>query len=97
MEKIKKKMLQNIFGIISGIISIIYAFIIKTMENGDVVNTITYGGDAYTGMQNAGAQTANNIFHLNEMIQTGLFAFFLIFGIALICFFYSQFKNQNKN
>ena len=34
----------------------------------------SYGGDAYTGMQQAAAQAANNTIYLGDMIQIGLAA-----------------------
>ncbi|MBO5418219.1 MAG: hypothetical protein J6A50_06440 [Clostridia bacterium] len=53
-----------------------------------------YGGDAYTGMQQASAQTANNVLAVGEIIETGLhfmggvsvcaFAIILISTIAKI-------------
>ena len=43
-----------------------------------------YGGDAYTGIQNAAAQTANNIRYLAEIIQIGLGGILLIAGLLII-------------
>ncbi len=56
----------------------------------DVHKLVQNGGDAYTGIQNAAAQTAVNIYYLADIVRTGLFAFLLVFGIALICFFLSR-------
>lgn len=40
------------------------------MDNGDHEDNEYYGGDAYTGIQQAAAQTANNIQTLTENITT---------------------------
>lgn len=40
----------------------------------------TYGGDAYTGMQNASAQSATNVYHLNNIVKDG-FGWFFIIGV----------------
>lgn len=57
------------------------------MDTGSYESYFEYGGDAYTGIQNASAQAANNISDLAEIVSMGMFAFLLVFGIALICFF----------
>ena len=80
----------NIVGIISGVLSIIFSFVVKGMPIGLYEFSETYGGDAYTGIQNAAAQTAVNVYYLADIVRTGLFAFLLVFGIALICFFLSR-------
>ncbi|WP_034451153.1 hypothetical protein [Butyrivibrio sp. AE2032] len=84
------KKISNIAGIISGIISIVFSFVIKSMSAGSYERSQTYGGDAYTGIQNASAQAANNVKDLTLLVQSGIFAFLLVFGIALICFFLSR-------
>ena len=86
----------NIGGIICGIISIIFSFDIKKMSIGFYESSSQYGGDAYTGIQNASAQAANNVRDLANIVRTGLFAFFLITGIALICFFVSRLDDNNQ-
>ncbi|SEA88143.1 zinc-ribbon domain-containing protein [Oribacterium sp. KHPX15] len=88
------KKIGNIGGIISGIISVSYAFVIKGMDVGSHEQYVTYGGDAYTGIQNASAQAANNIQDLAYIVRDGLFAFLLVFGIALICFFVTQMEDN---
>ena len=54
----------------------------------------SYGGDAYTGIQNAAAQTANNVKALSEIAKMG-FAFFLI-ALGLIAIFYFAMKLSKK-
>lgn len=53
-----------------------------------------YGGDAYTGIQNAAAQTASNVKNLAEATKNG-FAFLLI-AIGLIAIFYFAMKLKDK-
>ena len=84
------KKLSNIVGIISGLISIVFSFVVKGMSIGSYEWSYTYGGDAYTGIQNASAQAANNVQDLADLVRTGIFAFLLVFGLALICFFLSR-------
>ena len=77
-------------GIISGIISVIFGIIMFAKDVGSYEYSATYGGDAYTGIQNAAAQTANNVTALSKIAKTG-FAFFLIV-LGLIAIFYFAMK-----
>lgn len=83
-------LIGNLGGIISGIIAIVFAFNIKNMSIGSYESSEFYGGDAYTGIQQAAAQTANNVQDLADIVRTGLFALCLVTGIALICFFITR-------
>lgn len=38
------------------------------MDKGNLESFSTYGGDAYTGIQNAAAQTANNVYYGNDIL-----------------------------
>lgn len=72
-------------GIISGILSVIFGIIMFGKDVGYYEASSAYGGDAYTGIQNAAAQTANNVKALSEITKNG-FAFFLIaVGLIAIC------------
>ena len=73
-------------GIISGILSIIFGIIVLVKDVGDYEFSSSYGGDAYTGIQNAAAQTANNVQALSEIAKNG-FGFLLV-AIGLIAIFY---------
>ena len=77
------KKFANFVGIISGIVSIVFAFIIKKMPLSLYDYTYNYAKDA-------SVQAANNIQFLNDIVRTGLFAFLLVLGIALIGFFIAQ-------
>ena len=81
-------------GIISGILSVIFGIIMFGKDVGYYEVSSSYGGDAYTGIQNAAAQTANNVKALSEITKNG-FAFFLI-AVGLIAIFYFASKLNKK-
>lgn len=86
----KGKTFFPIGGIISGIISAIFGIIMFGMSVGGYESTSSYRGDAYTGIQNAAAQTANNVKALASIAKSG-FAFLLI-ALGLISIFYFALK-----
>ena len=63
------KWLRSILLIIIGALSIFLGSDILGMNTGNHVGNQEYGGDAYTGIQNAAAQTANNIQYLNRSLE----------------------------
>jgi hypothetical protein len=77
----------NILGIISGIVSIIGGIVVFTMDGGSHSSSYTYGGDAYTGIQNASADAANNICDLINITRTGFALVLIVLGLALIAYF----------
>ena len=92
---------SNIFisigGIISGIVSMIFGFVMLGSYVGLYEFSSEYGGDAYTGIQNAAAQTANNVKALAEIARLG-FAFLLIsIGLIAIFYFVSNLKKSLNN
>jgi hypothetical protein len=44
----------------------------------------TYGGDAYTGIQNAAADTARNVDNLGDLIEESTEIFFMFTGIIVV-------------
>lgn len=70
--------------IIAGIISIFFALKMMTCDLGDYVSQIAYGGDAYTGIQNASATAACNLVALTSAVCYGFSGLFLMAGIILI-------------
>lgn len=93
-DKLKEANKKNIFeiifyviGMISGVISIIGASAVNARGTGAYEAATSYGGDAYTGIQNAAAQTANNVQSLARLVQTGMSRLLIVLGIALICYF----------
>ena len=89
------KKLFNILGITSGAISLIGGLAVFGKSTPGYVSHLSYGGDAYTGIQNASAEAANNVYYLFYMIQSGLSIFLIAFGIALIAYFGSHIKDSS--
>ncbi len=77
----------SIAGIISGVISIIFGFMMLGMEVGAYESNSSYGGDAYTGIQNAAAQTANNLIDVAQIAQSGFSYLLIAIGLIAICYF----------
>ena len=72
---------KNILGvsfILIAILSLIFAFTCFGMYTGGYESNLSYGGDAYTGIQNASAQAANNIQTLTENFNAACGYAFLI-------------------
>ena len=83
-SKIKfDKRFLGIAFIIIAIISFIFAIVIGAQSSGSYELSQAYGGDAYTRIQNAAAQTANNILHTNEIIKLCACGIFVILGSIL--------------
>ena len=85
-QKIKKIFNYTLIGI--GVLSIIFAILCFVL-NGEFgscyyVGRQVYGGDAYTGIQNAAAATANNIDALNESVETLANCIKIGFGFVLL-------------
>ncbi len=84
----------SIVGIISGVISIIFGLMMRGMDIGSYESYSSYGGDAYTGIQNAAAQTANNLMDVAEITRSG-FSFLLIaIGLIAISYFAGNLKER---
>lgn len=69
--------------LLPAILSIVLSIICFNMYTGNGENNHTYGGDAYTGIQNAAAQTANNVRDLAEIVSFGFGSVLLVAGISL--------------
>jgi len=84
MEKIKNYF-KAIFGgtaVVLGIIAIIFGSSVSYYGGYEHENA--YGGDAYTGIQNAAAQTANNVDNFGDAyIESYSFGMYFI-GITMI-------------
>lgn len=76
--------LKKLFLFIVGIVSIILSFKCFTYEKLDYASRNMYGGDAFTGIQNASAQTSNNIRELAEIEKFGFGSILLVFGLMSI-------------
>lgn len=88
-EKVKGKV-SSILGMISGILSILFGFITMAQDTGSWEPSNSYGGDAYTGIQNAAAQAANNIQDLAEIVKTGLGLLLIALGLIAIFYFVTK-------
>ena len=94
MEK-SKNLITGVMFIIAGLIAIAFAIVVISQTTNFSVGSYTwyesYGGDAYTGIQNAAADTANNVSYLNDnledfaqMFKVSTFGFMLV--VACVCF-----------
>ena len=68
------KKVNAIVKLITNVLSILITFIfgiclITTEFSGEYESNSSYGGDAYTGIQNAAATTANNVDDLGEYLD----------------------------
>lgn len=74
MFTLKKKDLFAYACLAIAVLAFIFAIVCfatnSSASNGSYESSKSYGGDAYTGIQNAAAQTANNVYYLSKNIQT---------------------------
>lgn len=86
--------MRRVVFILIGIGAIVCAFFCATADIGSFEMSQVYGGDAYTGIQQAAAQTANNVKDLTELVS--FFSASLLGVIGLICIAYGIFSNDYK-
>ena len=88
MKKSIKELIMPIGIILAGITSIVFAILCFTYHSGVYGTTFTkyayYGGDAYTGIQQAAADTARNIHTLNYNMNNFLEQICKCFGFLLL-------------
>ncbi len=84
------RVIANAVGALSGVLSIIFGIVINNFPGGSYADLETYGGDAYTGMQNASAMAANNVLRLSNNLNHIVCYFMICFGLALLAFFVSK-------
>lgn len=70
--------------IIAGIASIALSVVCFDKPRGMYVSEKYYGGDAYTGIQQAAAKTGQNVQDLIEINRFGFSSILLVGGLALI-------------
>lgn len=75
---------RSSFMVVVGILAIILAVVCFSMDVGNTSLGYSYGGDAYTGIQNATAQTANNILYLAKIARFGFSSVLLVLGLGMI-------------
>ncbi len=76
------RMIASILIIVVGIVSLIVG--VGSSSYYGYTRSITYGGDAYTGIQNAAADTANNIAKLGGDVSDHLNTIGMFAGIIVI-------------
>ncbi|WP_322180657.1 hypothetical protein [Neglectibacter caecimuris] len=86
----------SVIGIFTGFLSTIFGIVALTMSPGYAESAKAYGGDAYTGIQNAAAQSATNIRYLAEIVKFGVGTFLIVFGIVALCYFGLKISNFKK-
>lgn len=94
-KKLRKNIVFGIAFIILGVISVIWGLTLGYIGNYESASY--YGGDAYTGIQNAAATTANNVDSLGEVVCSGLKGIMIVSGGTLITIgIYSILKKESK-
>ncbi len=84
---------KTFFWILTGLLSIALSIWCFNLEVGDKVTMQYFGGDAYTGMQQASAHTANNVMLLAKVARTGFGSLLLTLGFGMIALGISIYKN----
>lgn len=96
MQLKKNVMLFPIIGMFSGILSFVFGLVLWAKDTGVRCYSESYGGDAYTGIQNAAADTASNVRELAEICKFGLAAILIILGVAIFCYFATKMSNSER-
>lgn len=78
------KRIAAVMLILVGIVAIILGISAYDMSTGQEESDERYGGDAYTGIQRAAAQTARNVVKVAEAITFSAGSVLLIGGLAMI-------------
>ena len=79
-----KSYIKIISFIATGVLSIILAICCFSKESLGWESKTTYGGDAYTGIQNAAAQTSRNVSKLADTVCFGFGSILLVTGLTLV-------------
>lgn len=75
---------RAIILIMIGIIAVGLSISCFSRESLRYEHTTRYGGDAYTGIQNAAAKTSENVKELAEIVQFGFGSILLVMGLGFI-------------
>lgn len=78
------KLIRSIAFIAIAIVAFTFANKIDDMGNGDYVSSSRYGGDAYTGIQNAAAETGCNVYKGSQIVQKGFKYTFILVGLGFM-------------
>ena len=71
-----------IVSVVFAAVTLVLAIVLFNSSVGRYELAETYGGDAYTGIQNAAAQTANNVQATNEILVIGFGGILLVAAFA---------------
>ena len=77
----KDRIIGSIFILIA-VLALIFSIVCFSLDIGDKESNKSYGGDAYTGIQNAAAQTATNVRILNKAVNKISGMAFIIVGLT---------------
>lgn len=82
-----------------GIISIALSIKCFSIKDLDYETKSAYGGDAFTGIQNAAAITSKNVKELTSVVQFGFGSLLLVNGLTLLVFGLTSpiQKNESEN
>lgn len=89
----RKSIISEVMGVLTGIVSLILGIITFTMTTGSYEWSETYGGDAYTGIQNAAAQAANNAFYTGKMMRFAMGSLLVVIGLFIVFYFITKIKS----
>lgn len=89
-------MVKNILFILVGIVSIGLSISCFNADTGQYVSENYYGGDAYTGIQHAAAETGQNVRNLAKLTAKGFGSILLVSGLALIVVGIPSKKKEEK-
>jgi len=70
--------------IVIGIVALFLSFKCYTMDDLKFETRSMYGGDAFTGIQNAAAVTSENVKDLAAIVQFGFGSVLLVMGLAFV-------------
>ena len=79
-----KSYIKIISFIATGVLSIILAICCFSKKSLDWESRTTYGGDDYTGIQNAAAMTSKNVSKLADSVCFGFGSILLVTGLTLV-------------
>lgn len=82
--------------ILVGIIALFLSFKCYTIDDLGYESSSMYGGDAYTGIQNAAAKTSQNVKELASIVQFGFGSVLLVMGLTILGFGLTMPMGTNK-
>ena len=90
-RNLDKAIYKNVFKLIRSVVFIFVSFYgfnasVNIFFYGEQVSDSSYGGDAYTDIQNAAAAAARNIYKLGDVVEYAAYSFFIMVSIILITF-----------